>query len=490
MDMTDRQAFTRGLVYVLLRRWGLMAAIFGAVLFLFLFAGYLLTPTWEAEVLLLAEQTAAPVKTPFGSAGTPAPAADSSENLSLMLGGKGLAYDMVRQFGLDERLRRKVQDPPTMRDSIKMAIVRVAMSPYALLEALGILKPGEPDWVDRAAKDFREGFTSWLEVKALPDSQVVSLKIHGETPQLATDIANAMVVRARERLVEATARASDETREAYRSELEAARQKVDAAEAELQAFQEAQGGVTLSEDIKAKTLDLQDLTAEESRLSGEILVLERQLAEAALDPERTVSINSGSIAENPVIQNLRSQLHDEEVKLGVMVTERTPEHPDVINLNEEIAGLRDALRTEILNVVRRLGADRERTRAEIADLREELVSLPAKDLALAELTMAVNIYRGLYQGLLQTSEEMEVMAQAGISALDFKVLDHAHVSSKASSDFPSMLIILVVGCGVAAGAAIGLPLFLEYWRDPVKGAFDLERQEIEVLGVIPRVGRP
>jgi hypothetical protein len=30
-------------------------------------------------------------------------------------------------------------------------------------------------------------------------------------------------------------------------------------------------------------------------------------------------------------------------------------------------------------------------------------------------------------------------------------------------------------------------MFLEYWRDPIKGAGDLRGHDIDVLGVVPRV---
>jgi capsular polysaccharide biosynthesis protein len=84
---------------------------------------------------------------------------------------------------------------------------------------------------------------------------------------------------------------------------------------------------------------------------------------------------------------------------------------------------------------------------------------------------------------------MEVLANASVVALDFKVLDYAYVSPLASSDMPSWLIVLAVGIAVGIAAAVALPLFVEYWRDPIKGPGDLRRQNIEVLGVVPRVSR-
>jgi uncharacterized protein involved in exopolysaccharide biosynthesis len=489
MNLDDRQAFTFAFAYTMRRRWLMMLVTFLAVLVLSLFAGYLITPSWEAEVLLLAEQQP-PAVSPLGTSATAPSSSDAAENLSNMLGGKGLAYDMVKQFHLDERTRLKAQAPPTFRDWAKLMIMDVVLSPITLLQKLGLMEVGQVDWVDKTAEDFREGlFTAWEEIEAMEDSEVVSLKIHGETPQLATDVANAMVRRAREILAETTARAGKEVREAQRRELQRVAEQRDAAEAKLKALQEEQGGVTLSDEAQAKTLKLEELTAEDTRLRAEIEVLAKQLDEAALNPAKLVTINSASIEASTVVQGLRSQLHAKEVQVAVSTVERTEKHPDVLNLNQEIAGLRDALATEIKNVHRGLITDRARVQGEIAGIQKDLLALPGRELALAEQTLSTETYRSLYKQLLVASEEMEVLANASVVALDFKVLDYAYVSPLATADMPSWLVVIFVGVAFGVSAALTLALFVEYWRDPVKGPGDLRRHNIEVLGVVPRVPR-
>ena len=489
MELEDRQSFAFGLFYTMSRRWLMMLATFVAVLALFLFAGYLVTPTWEAEVLLLAEQQT-PSVSPLGSGNPAPPNSDAAENLQLMLGGKGIATDMVKAFRLDELTRIKAQETPTFRDWLKVTITDILTSPLTFLQWLGVLDKREIDWVDKAVEDFREGlFLSWLDVEAMEDSNVVSLKINGETPKLATDVANAMVQRAREILVESTARSGKEMREAQRRELERVAQQKAAAEASLKALREQHGGVTLSDEAHSNTLKLQERTAEASRLRGEIELLRDQLAVASRDPSRYLDINSASIASNGVIQNLRSSLHAKEVQLAAAVVEKTERHPDVVNIMQEIASLRDALSTEIRQVHRGLLTDEAEMQTQIGSLQRALLTLPARELAAAQLELSVETYRKLYQELLRASEEMEVLANASIVALDFKVLDYAYVSPLASSDMPSWAVVLTVGIAVAFATAVALALFVEYWRDPIKGPGDLRHHDIEVLGVVPRCRR-
>jgi uncharacterized protein involved in exopolysaccharide biosynthesis len=487
MNLEDRQSFSFGFFYTLSRRWLMMLATFVAILALFMFAGYLITPTWEAEVLLLAEQQPQAIS-PLGGSNVPPPNSDAAENLSQFLGGKGIATDMVKKFRLDERTRIKAQEPPTLRDWCKITIVNVVMSPITLLEWLGLKEKGEVDWVDKTVEDFREGlFLATEDIEALEDSNVVSLKINGETPQLATDIANEMVKRAREILVETTARSSQEVRDAQRRQLQRVAEQRATAEAALKALQEEQGGVTLSDEARANTLKLQELTAEDSRRQGEIELLRNQLEQAARDPSRYLDINSDAIAKSGVIQNLRSSLHAKEVQLAAAVVEKTESHPDVVNIMQEIASLRDALANEIRQVHRGLVTDRGDTQAEMESIQRRLLTLPARELAEAQLELSVETYRKLYQDLLKAAEEMEVLANANVVALDFKVLDYAYVSPQHSSDMPSWLVVLMVGMGVGLATAVALPLFVEYWRDPIKGPGDLRRENIEVLGVVPRV---
>jgi uncharacterized protein involved in exopolysaccharide biosynthesis len=487
MNLEDRQSFGFGFFYTLRRRWLMMLVTFLVILALFMFAGYLITPTWEAEVLLLAEQQSQAIS-PLGGSNVPPPNSDAAENLAQMLGGKGIATDMVKKFHLDERTRIRAQEPPTFRDWCKITIVNIVMSPITLLEWLGLKEKGEVDWVDKTVEDFREGlFLAAEDIQSLEDSNVVSLKINGETPQLATDIANEMVKRAREILAETTAKASQEVRDAQRRQLQRVAEQRAAAEASLKALQEQQGGVMLSDEARSNTLKLQDLTAEDSRLRGEIDLLGGQLQAAARDPSRYSTINSAAIANNGVVQNLRSSLHAKEVQLAAAMIEKTASHPDVVNLKEEMTGIRDALATEIKQVHRGLVTDEGRVQSQIASIEKGLLTLPARELALAQLTLSVETYRKLYQELLKASEEMEVLANANVVALDFKVLDYAYVSPLASSDMPSWLVVLFVGVGVGLACAFALPLFVEYWRDPIKGPGDLRRQNIEVLGVVPRV---
>src|SRR5688572_19053402 len=473
MDFSDRHTFLRSLLYLFVRRYVLMAVTFVAVMFLFCFGAYLLTPTWDGEVLLLAEQPPQPPSSPFGGGVSSATTVSPSDNLATMLGGKGLAVDMVKEFRLDERLRLRAQEPPTFRDWAKVTIVKVITSPIALMQKLGLMDVGEVDWVDKAADDFRDGLTAWEEIEAVEDSQVVSLIIHGETPQLATQIANAMVRRARERLAAATARASQDGRAASRLEVASAQQKRDEAEANLKAFREQLGGVTLDSDAALKTAKLQELAATESKLRAEIDVLGARLAEGAARPEVIASINSESVSQSEVVRTLRSGIHSAEAKLAVLLTERTAAHPEAITLNEEIASLRAGLRTEIENVRRRLIADQVRTRAEINDQERALLKLPAQQQALAQLTTAAETYRKLHLQLLGSAEEAGVLARTGMAGLDFKVLGTANVSPLRSPDFPSWMIVLVVAAFAASGAAIGLRLLMEYWRDPIKGPTDL-----------------
>jgi succinoglycan biosynthesis transport protein ExoP len=489
MDLVDRQTFIVGLGYTLNRRKFLMAGTFLVVFALFMFAGYLITPTWTAETLLLAEPAPKPLLTPFPDAtvGGASLASDTAQNLVLLLGSKGLSYEIVKEFKLDERQRRKAQEPATFREKTKLAVGKTLSFPARLPEIIGLREREEIDWIDKADKDFREGLLSWLDAKALPNSQVVSIKINGETPTLATDIANAMVVKARQRLARAAAAASQDARDTHQRELERIKAQLDDAEQELRHFQEEQGGVVLNEQSRLNTLRYTELSGQFARLDSEVSLLESQVVEIASDPARAATVNSATLADSEVIRDLRTLLHAQTIELAGLRTERTSRHPDVKNLEAEIARLGLGLRDALITALNGLKTDRERIKGELKVVEATLLRLPAQELRLAELALSAETQRGLYRELLRTTEQLEVLANSGVASIDFTVLDNAYVSPLSSSDIPSWFLILAIALVMGAVLSVGLVLFLEYWRDPVKSPLDMQRHGVEVLAVVPKV---
>jgi uncharacterized protein involved in exopolysaccharide biosynthesis len=400
---------------------------------------------------------------------------------------------MVKEFGLDERLRLRYEQPQ-FRDRVKMSVRRIILFPLSIVRKLRgrTQKGGEADWLDRAAAEFRSGSSAWIDVRPVEGTDMVRLAVNGETPQLAMDIANAMVRRLREILTEVSVSASRNVAKAYAGETDKAEAKLDEAERALRLFKEAHGGIAPTEEARIKVARLADLTAAYSAVSSEKSVLDarrqRLLESPAEDLDMVVS--SSAIERNDLIQGLRSGLHAKRVALAALLSERTEAHPEVVNVRSEIKQIREELDRELGNVIRAMETDMLSRDKEIKQLQAELLEIPAKELEFARLSLQVATHRQIFAELQSHLEQLSVETDSGVGNLRIKVLDKAHVSPTARPSSPKALLIIVLALFFSGGLSLVLPCFLEYWRDPVKGPLDLHLHGMECLAVVPPLKRP
>ncbi|MEW6220967.1 MAG: hypothetical protein AB1634_15750 [Thermodesulfobacteriota bacterium] len=492
MEILTRDQLVTSFLYALCNRKLLMAMSFLAVLFMALFLGYLVTPSWTATTLLMVQANPRTRLAPFAEgvqSSPPTTAASYAQSLAMLMNGRAMAYEMVRTFGLDERKRQKAQEPANLRERLKMGLVKAMTFPIVILQSLGILQKPPVDWVDKAAEDFRSGFGAWTDIKVVEGTEVISLAIRGESPELATAVANTMARRAGEILVQLAAKASRTTYETYLAEQEEAEAKLAAAEAQLRQFKEANQGVSLPDAIRLKNEEFESVRQSRARAASEREVLARLLDDLERRPRGIAEelVSSPALAANAMIQDLKAALAAKQVRLAALLNEKTPDHPDVVNLRSEIAQQERELMKEIGHTLATMDVQITTLDKESRRLESELMKLPARELTLARLTSQVQLYQELFRGLQAKSEELRVASQSGLADASLMVLDEAYVSPLGEKDSPNWGIIILVGLFFATVVAVGTAFFVEYWRDPVKGRADLESCGIPVLGVVPRL---
>ncbi len=334
-----------------------------------------------------------------------------------------MAYKMVRTFNLDQLRRKKVTEPEVLRDKVKMAIVNILKSPITGLQKMGVLGVAEIDWVDRAAGRFK----SWIDVKVVSGTQVISLSVHGETRDLAMNIANAMAKRLQEKTLMLSTKEVDQAYASYQKEVSMTDEKLKAAEEELRKYKEDNKLIALAEESSIKI----------SRLES--------LKKSYLDAQR-----------------------EREVKLASLLNEKTKSHPDVINLETEIGQLKSKLKKEITR------------------LEKDLLRIPKQQMQLARLTQEVNRYRELYLGLLAKGDELKILSQSSVGEVSLKIIDKAYVPLGQKKNRPSWKVNTIVGIFLSLVLSLVTAFFIEYWRDPLRGRFRVESATgISVLGVIP-----
>ncbi len=426
MESFTQETALYNFFYAIFRRKRLIGSIFLLTLFLVIFGTFLITPTWQATTLILVEANPKRQLSAFPRATSPAPPTPpvvQAQNLVLLLTGKNMAYEMVKTFNLDQFIRKKVTEPEALRDKIKMAIVNILRSPITVLQKMGLLGVAEIEWVDRAAEDF----TSWIDVSVASGTQVIDLTVNGETPELAMNIANAMEKRLREKTFMFSTREANQVYALYQKEVLKTDEKLKAAEEELRKYKEDNKLIALAEETSIKISMLENLK------------------KTYLDAQS-----------------------EREVKLASLLNEKTQSHPDVIALKTEIGQLKNKLK-------------KETTR-----LEKELLLIPKQQMQLARLTQEANRYQELKLALQAKGEELRILSQSSVGEISLKVIDKAYISPNQDKDWPSWAINMLIGLFLSFVLSLGSAFFVEYWRDPLRGRYKVERSTgVSVLGAIP-----
>jgi len=489
MDLFSKDRLIENTVYILCKRRRMVLWSFLGVLFFSVFFSFLLTPTWEATTYLLPEANPRPDPLAFSDNAGPVPAVSGSllsQNLMQLLTGKGLAREMVVEFGLDERKRIKKEQPEELRDQLKWLMVKTLTLPITLLQKIGIGRPKQHDWVDEAVDDFRDGLTAWLDTTVVEGTYVIELTIHGESQQLAADVANAMARRFTERVHALATQANLATYNAYVQQREVAADRLRAAQDQLRQFKETSKSVLLADESRYAVQRLDQWKGTVQSAVSEKKVLEEQLKAMAGDPAAIeLTLGSDSVAKDPVIQALKSSVHAQQVKVSALLTERTEAHPDVVNAKAELDQFLQELERAVRNMVITLDGEIASYTSAIRKLEEELMTVPAKEIELARLEAEVEVQSEILKSIDSRAQELKVMADSGLGDVSVKILDEANVSSLAGPDFPNWAIVIIVGLILAVGSALVLPFLVEFWLDPVQSARDLEEASVPVLGCLP-----
>lgn len=475
---------------------------------------FLITPTWEGTTKVLIERSSKQSLSVFKDVNLPVGGniglnSDALDLLSLLT-GENMAYDVVKEFSLDERLRNKRFHPTTLRERIKNLIVDILLSPKTALQKIGLLEKVEKNWLDEAAEDFLE---DWEDIEEEEGTSVISITVYGETPRLAMDIANRMVELLRERTQSFTREGARASYDFVQNQMIAAEENLKSAEEALGKFKEENAIVNMEQEKGLKTAKLNEFESELLATSKQRKELEARLFEINTELERQQEkiILSTIIAKNPVVTELEQNLVNLEIKLASLFIEKKEEHPDAQILRAGIQKSKDKLKSAMENIVQSqtesinpifqdlldraiilrtesfaLEAREQALQKIIDDLKAVLKELPTKELELARLQTILDINRSVYDTLKTRLGRLAIEQESMISEYNIRVLDRAYVSDSVDYDWPIWPLNIIAGLFLAIVFGFGSAFLAEYWNDAIINHQDLERDiSLPFLGDIP-----
>jgi uncharacterized protein involved in exopolysaccharide biosynthesis len=194
---------------------------------------------------------------------------------------------------------------------------------------------------------------------------------------------------------------------------------------------------------------------------------------------------------SPVVQGLRSELNKAENKLTELSVNLGPNHPQRVQLEGQIAELKQQLTQEIGRISGSTGVAKTTAglregelRSVIAVQKERVLSLRAQRDHLAVLSQDVEAAKRIYDSVLQRSNQLNLEKQtdqANVSILSPAV----EPTSPAKPSIPKYLAGTVLG---AVAAALAAALGLEMLNRKVRLVQDIMLDDVPILGVIERRG--
>lgn len=294
-------------------------------------------------------------------------------------------------------------------------------------------------------------------------------------------------------------------------QLQSSEGKLDAKTREIKAFKdEFQGSLPEDLDVNLKTLaslqsELGETTGSLTRLEERRMQLERNLAGAR---EQGVSIPSSS--GQTTWRSPQAALRAMETQLAVLRAQYKDEHPDVVQLEAEIAAVKkkfeqsgqkidsssdnqspldQELRKErdtISDESARVHTQISRLHSQIADYQERVRLSPVNEQRLANLTRDYTVLTNQYHALLEkklAAQMYENLVERG----DGERLRVTEPASFPDAGFPQTSVVAAVGGILSVVLALALPFVMFTTDTSLKDVDDFVGYELEVSAAIPTV---
>lgn len=357
--------------------------------------------------------------------------------------------------------------------------LRIAETP-SLVDQWNVATKGKIPLENYYASMLRKGLL------AVPQSgsNVIRLTYEGADPKFVTAVVNTYAQAYLDLTVDLRVEPVRQYADWFDDRLKSLRENVESAQEKLSEFQRKNGIVSNDQRADVESQRLDALMAQLVAIQGENMAINsrQKTSGGEMSPD---------VQASPIVQNLRSELNRTESKLTELSVTLGPNHPQRLQLEGQVAELKQQLAQEISRVSGSTGVAKttaglreSELRAVIAAQKERVLSLKAQRDHLAVLSQDVEAAKRIYDSVLQRSNQLNLEKQtdqANVSILSPAV----EPTAPAKPDVPKYLVATLLG---AIAAAMGVAFGLEMLNRKVRVVQDIMINDVPVLGVIERRG--
>jgi polysaccharide biosynthesis transport protein len=391
----------------------------------------------------------------------------------------------------------KLESDPAFRaqvtsDSVVGRVMSWIMLPIEPLIDYGVrlLSPTKKPNVTTSAKNYGapevsprlvSRYLSLLKVTPMKNTRLVEVAFITQDPSFSQKLANAHAAGFIRMIIDNRAALTDEAREFLDKKNAELRAKLERSEQALNHFRQRNGVVSLDkgENVvvdRLVALNSQLTAARAQRIDAEALFL-------TVKNKKNQLMTQGSI---PQLKTNLTNIEAERVKLSTLFK---PDHPRMQELVVQINAAREALNTEIANVVRGIESGYVAARAREQALESEAKRQEEKALNLKEIGVEyavlqedVNVNRSLFESVLKRLNETNVSNDIALS--NIQITQRADLPQNPSSPNTSRNLLLGVLGGVLLG--IGTAFLLEFLDTKIDTPEHVEKiVSLNTLGVVP-----
>jgi uncharacterized protein involved in exopolysaccharide biosynthesis len=273
------------------------------------------------------------------------------------------------------------------------------------------------------------------------------------------------------------------------------KKNLEGAEQEFLAFKQQEQLFSIKGKQKVIEQKIEDFNDAYLAARNKRLELDAKLKELnRIVQSKTSMLHARSLIDNPVLDNLYTQLLDSEVELTRLSKVFKSKHPKMIQLKTKIDKTKRKLREELRKEIDNLKAERSVLSSRenvlqktMSDFENDALETNSKELQYSIYKRNVDTNQKLYDTLLSKVKESNIMGNLDVS--NIRIAEKAPLPVRPIKPKKNLNVILSIVLGLLTG--IGLSFFWEYLDRSLRTEEDIERYlNLPVLSVIPLVQAP
>ena len=309
-----------------------------------------------------------------------------------------------------------------------------------------------------------------LDVKPSRESNAISLQYTSPDPAFASTLANTFVEAYKQVIIEIRASSAQQNSIFFQQQMTSLQQKLEAAQKKLADYQQSQGIVATDERMDIETQKL-------AEISSQLVNAQAQRIDAVSRQQQGKDV-APDVLNNPLIQQLKGQLAQQEANFKQLAAKEGPNHPQYKQAQAELSATKAQLSALINQYSKGLTNTAENAQQRLDNLQQALIEQKGKVLALKAQRAELDILqRGVDNAQRIYDLAMQKLAESAMEsssdATNVAVLKAAPEPIKHSK--PKLLINLILASFLGSLVGVSFALLLELQDRRIRTAADIEQ---------------